>query len=39
MAPVLIERIAAWGEATFKPPADPEALSLAQATLGHPISG
>jgi hypothetical protein len=37
MARVLIERIAAWGEATFKPPVDPKALSMAEATLGHPL--
>lgn len=37
MLRVLIERIAAWGEATFKPPVDSEALRKAEATLGHPL--
>lgn len=34
---MLIEQIAGWGEATFHPPAQPEALSAAEASLGHPL--
>jgi hypothetical protein len=37
MARVLIEQIAGWGEATFKPPAPADALASAEGTLGHSL--
>ncbi len=37
MKTVLIERITGWGEATFRPPAQPEGLAAAEAALGRPL--
>lgn len=34
---MLIKQIARWGEATFHPPAQAEALSAMEAALGHPL--
>lgn len=34
---MLIDQIAGWGEAMFHPPAQAEALSATEASLGHPL--
>ena len=34
---MLIERVAGWGEASFKPPARAEVLSAAEVALGHAL--
>ena len=37
MTGVLIEQIARWGEATFRPPVQAEAVASAETTLGHSL--
>ena len=37
MSGVLMERIVGWGEATFMPPAQADAIASAEAALGHSL--